>query len=146
LGNAGSVGSGSKADLFVELLERGVSDCGAQNERIAATAAGADGLRELIVTAAADAGAEPGWAQLLVEFRAHAARDPELNQRYAEAHARTVRGIATVLGRIHESAGLAPALRADLRDGGRGLRWCPPRCSSGGRCLRYVGAGWSWRD
>ena len=32
----------------------------------------------------------PGWRLLVTEFRVHAARDPELNRRYAALHARTV--------------------------------------------------------
>ena len=101
---------GSKADLFFELLERRITERGEQNTRIAATVAGPDGVRELIVAAAIDAGAEPGWAQLLVEFRAHAARDAELNRRYADVHARTVHGITAALGLIHKAAGLTPAV------------------------------------
>ncbi|MGN6676885.1 MAG: TetR/AcrR family transcriptional regulator [Streptosporangiaceae bacterium] len=101
---------GSKADLFFELLERRIRERAAQNAQIAATAGGPRGIRELLVTATIDAGAEPGWAQLLVEFRAHAARDAELNRRYAEVHARTVHGITTALRQIHEAAGLTPAI------------------------------------
>jgi AcrR family transcriptional regulator len=101
---------GSKADLFFELLERRISERSAQNAQIAATSAGPRGVRELLVASAIDAGAEPGWAQLLVEFRAHAARDAELNRRYADVHARTIQGIATVLRQIHQAAGLTPAV------------------------------------
>jgi AcrR family transcriptional regulator len=95
---------GSKADMFFELLERRISERAAQNERIAASARGAGGIREMITAAALDAGAEPEWAALLVEFRAHAARDPELNRRYAGMHERTVRGIASALGTIQAAA------------------------------------------
>ncbi len=99
---------GSKADLFFELLERRISERGAQNARIAATATGPGGIREMATAAAMDAGAEPEWAQLLVEFRAHAARDHELNRRYAAIHARTVDGIASALGQMHAAAGREP--------------------------------------
>ena len=47
-------------------------------------------------------------AQLLVEFRAHAARDPVLNRRYAEAHRRTVMQLAAVLAGLHDRAGTSP--------------------------------------
>jgi len=99
---------GSKADLFFELLERRISERGEQNARIAETASGPRGIREMITAAAIDAAAEPEWAQLLVEFRAHAARDPDLNRRYAELHDRTVDGIASSLGKVHAAAGLVP--------------------------------------
>lgn len=99
---------GSKADLFFELLERRISDRGEQNARIAETAAGPRGIREMITAAATDAAAEPEWAQLLVEFRAHAAREPDLNRRYARLHERTVDGIASSLAKVHAAAGLVP--------------------------------------
>ena len=43
-----------------------------------------------------------GWRLLVTEFRIHAARDPELNRRYAALHARTVEGIAGILALISE--------------------------------------------
>jgi AcrR family transcriptional regulator len=101
---------GSKADLFLALLDRRIEERGAQNERVAAQPAGIEGIRELLRVGGRDALAEQGWAQLLVEFRALAARDPALNRRYAEAHARTVEQFASVLGRLHDRAGLQPAV------------------------------------
>src|SRR5580704_16177584 len=38
----------------------------------------------------------------ITEFRIHAARDPELNRRYAALHARTVEGIAAMMALISE--------------------------------------------
>jgi len=99
---------GSKADMFFALLERRIEDRASQNERIAAEFAGADGLRELMRVAQEDAAAEPGWPYLLAEFRAIAMRDGELNRRYAEAHARTVDGIASVLESLYKPIGLEP--------------------------------------
>src|SRR5262245_5596591 len=101
---------GSKADLFLALLERRIDERAAEGERIAAELAGPEGIRELLRAGARDAVAEQGWAQLLVEFRALAARDPALNRRYADAHARTVEQFASVLGRLHDQAGLRPAV------------------------------------
>lgn len=101
---------GSKADLFLALLERRIDERGAQNQRVAAQLAGVEGIRELLRVGARDAVAEQGWAQLLVEFRALAARDPALNRRYADAHARTVEQFASVLGGLHDRAGLQPAV------------------------------------
>jgi AcrR family transcriptional regulator len=99
---------GSKADMFMALLERRIAERRKQNERVAAELSGTEGLRQLLLLGARDAAADTGWSQLLVEFRALAARDAVLNQRYAEAHARTVEGVASVLGGIHERAGREP--------------------------------------
>ena len=55
---------------------------------------------------------DPGWGLLLTEFRAPAARDGELNKRYAAAHQRTVERLAAVLGGIYQRAGQAPPFPA----------------------------------
>lgn len=101
---------GSKADMFFALLERRIAERAAQNERIATEFAGADGLRQLMRAAQEDAAEEPGWACLLVEFRALAMRDAELNRRYADAHARTVDGIASALKRLYQPTGVQPTV------------------------------------
>src|SRR5262249_24784319 len=100
----------SKADLFLALLEERIAERSAKNERIAGKAAGAAALRALLRNSDADARAEAGWARLVIEFRVHALRDPELNRRYAEAHARTVDLLAAVLDRLHRRGGLEPAM------------------------------------
>jgi AcrR family transcriptional regulator len=99
---------GSKADLFFALLERRIEDRAYQNERIAKEFAGADGMRELLRAGREDAAAEPGWPYLLAEFRAVALRDGDLNRRYAQAHVRTIDGIASALEKLYEAIGLTP--------------------------------------
>jgi AcrR family transcriptional regulator len=99
---------GSKADMFMALLEQRITERGAQNERAAAGESVAQGVRQLVQVFSRDAASEGGWRQLLVEFRAHAARDPGLNRRYADAHRRTVTQLAGVLARLHERAGTSP--------------------------------------
>src|SRR5262245_64795681 len=79
----------SKGDLFLALLERRIDERAAQNEAIAKRHSGAEGIAAL-VRAREDSEGEPGWGLLLLEFRLHAAREPELNRRYAEAHRRTI--------------------------------------------------------
>jgi AcrR family transcriptional regulator len=100
---------GSKADMFMALLEQRITERGAQNERIAAGKSLAEAARELLLAADRDVVSEQGWAQLLVEFRAHAARDPVLNRRYVDAHRRTVAQLAALLTRLHDQAGTSPA-------------------------------------
>jgi hypothetical protein len=46
----------------------------------------------------------------VLEFRVHAARHPDLNARYAEAHARTVAGLAKTLTAAYERSRSAPGL------------------------------------
>ncbi len=99
---------GSKADLFFALLDRRIESRALQNEQIAKEFAGADGLRELLRAGQEDAAAEPGWPYLLAEFRAIALRDAALNRRYAEAHARTLDGIASAMEKLYEPIGLKP--------------------------------------
>src|SRR5262249_38226602 len=46
---------------------------------------------------------EAGWARLLIEFRAAALRDPDLNARYAAAHARTIDELAAIFEALQAS-------------------------------------------
>jgi AcrR family transcriptional regulator len=100
---------GSKADMFMALLEQRITERAAQNERLAAGKSLAEAARELLRAADRDVVSEREWARLLVEFRAHAARDPALNRRYADAHRRTVEQLAALLARLHDQAGTSPA-------------------------------------
>jgi AcrR family transcriptional regulator len=101
---------GSKADMFMALLEQRITERAAQNERLAAGKSLAEAARELLLAADRDVVSELGWARLLVEFRAHAARDPVLNGRYADAHRRTVAQLAALLAGLHDRAGTSPAV------------------------------------
>jgi AcrR family transcriptional regulator len=94
---------GSKADLLLALLERRI-------DRVHAELAASESLRELLWVGVRDQVAQQEWARLLAEFRALAARDSALNRRYTKAHARTVEGFASVLERLHQQAGLQPAV------------------------------------
>ena len=61
------------------------------------------------------------WARLLIEFRVVAARDPELNRRYAALHGRTLDQFADAVRGVLARGGPRPGLpaaqfcRADLR-------------------------------
>ena len=54
--------------------------------------------------------ADVEWGLLVIEFRVHAARSPELNSRYASLHERTIAGVAGVVATIYEHAGEPPPL------------------------------------
>ena len=100
----------SKGDLFLALLERRIADRVAQNEAIAKRSRGFEGMRALLRAARQDSEAEAGWGLLLLEFRVHAARDPALNRRYAEAHRRAIDGLAVLFSRLYEEAAETPSI------------------------------------
>jgi AcrR family transcriptional regulator len=95
-----------KADLFLALLDRRIEERAAWNAEAATTLAGAEGLRELLVANRRREQDDAGWMRLLMEFRLVAARDEELNARYAAAHERTVERFGSALQAIAERGGL----------------------------------------
>lgn len=105
----------SKADLFLALLEQRIDERAAENARIVARAAS---VAELLATARRATAAEPEWNLLLLEFRVHAARMPDVNARYAALHERTVERLASALreaaGSDPASSGLAPEVMASF--------------------------------
>jgi AcrR family transcriptional regulator len=91
----------SKADLFLTLLRARISERAAENARVASDLP-SGGVAALLEHLAGVDRSEPQWMLLLIEFRVHAARDPEINRRYAEAHERTISGLASVLAGLQE--------------------------------------------
>ena len=71
---------GNKADLFLALLKERIAERAAQNARLAEGLSGAEGMRVLRQHAARRNRAELDWGLLLIEFRVHAARDPDLSR------------------------------------------------------------------
>ncbi|MBV9803281.1 MAG: helix-turn-helix transcriptional regulator [Solirubrobacterales bacterium] len=111
----------NKADLFLALLEQRIEERAADNARfvealVADGGCGVDrGLRALAEHVTRRERADAEWGLLVIEFRVHAARDPELNRRYAGLHERTLAGVARVVATIYEQAGDPPPLSpADL--------------------------------
>ena len=98
----------SKADMFLALLEERIAERAAQNADLAGRLAGTGDFTAIIDVAQQADRAAPGWRLLVTEFRVHAARDPELNRRYAALHAQTVDRLAAILAAI--SVGGADAL------------------------------------
>ena len=97
-----------KADMFLALLETRINQRAEQNERLADQLHGRELAAAVPDLALALLRAEPEWMQLVLEFRLHAARVPELNRRYAELHERTLGRLASVYARLHERAGTTP--------------------------------------
>lgn len=84
---------GSKAELFLALLEQRVDE---RIEQIRSVAAGAGVAAEAAAVArqwAQVLRTDLDWTLLVIEFRVHAARDPVLAARLAEVHARLLRAV-----------------------------------------------------
>jgi AcrR family transcriptional regulator len=106
---------GGKADLFLALLDARITERAADNARAVEGLTGDEGIARLLERAASVDRAEPEWGLLVVEFRVHAVRDPELARRYADAHQRTLAGAERVVTGLYQRAGEPPPLPpADL--------------------------------
>ncbi|HKA67568.1 MAG TPA: helix-turn-helix domain-containing protein [Actinomycetes bacterium] len=98
----------SKADLFITLLEQRIEErAGAQLAAVSAFAAAgeAEAFFEYLHTVTR---ADPQWRLAVLEFRVAAARNPELNARYARAHQRTIDGLAQSLRTLLDARGVEP--------------------------------------
>lgn len=83
---------GSKGRIFLAVYEREIEG------RLAAFSAAAADPEEGARRWLARVRAERGWTLALLEFRLHAAREPELNEQYAERHRRYMAGVSAVIG------------------------------------------------
>ena len=92
----------SKADMFLALLEDRIAERAAQNAELARRLAGSGDFTAIVDLAQRAERGAPGWRLLVTEFRVHAARNPELNRRYAALHERTVDGVAAILAAVSE--------------------------------------------
>jgi AcrR family transcriptional regulator len=108
----------SKFDLFLSLLEARIEERAGLHASLVERFGRDGGIRALVEHLAREDRADPRWSLLVVEFRVHAARDPDLNRRYAAAHARTVQALADSLARVAERSGerllLEPAVMAEV--------------------------------
>jgi AcrR family transcriptional regulator len=111
----------SKADLFLALLEQRIEERASENAQLVEHLAARDqlttdrGLMALAEHVTRRDQADHEWGLLVIEFRVHAARNPDLNRRYALVHERTVAGVARVVARIYErTGGRLPLPAADL--------------------------------
>lgn len=103
----------SKADMFLALLAERIEERAAENARLVATSSGGQGVALLRENASRRNRAERDWGLLLIEFRVHAARDPDLNRRYAAVHERTLQALAALLAELYSRAGQPPPLPTD---------------------------------
>ena len=95
-----------KSDLLLALLEARIEERAAENLAVTDGLAGIEGLRALLGANARRSRDAPAWSRLLIEFRISAGRDPELNARYAAAHAVGVERFGDLLGELAARGGL----------------------------------------
>jgi AcrR family transcriptional regulator len=95
-----------KSDLLLALLDERIEERAAENAEAAASLAGAEGLRTFLAANARRSEESAAWSRLLLEFRLLAARDEELNARYAAAHASTLERFGEGLAAIAARGGL----------------------------------------
>jgi AcrR family transcriptional regulator len=107
-----------KADLFLSLLDARIEERAGLHTSLVERFGRDGGIRALVEHLAREDRADPRWSLLVVEFRVQAARDPDLNRRYAAAHERTVRALADSLARVAERSGerllMEPAMMAEV--------------------------------
>ncbi len=97
-----------KADLFLALLEERMTVRWEENSALLAESSPARsqlGILELLHRNARRSESDAAWVRLLIEFRAVAARDAKLNERYAALHAQTVERFARLLQLTSERSG-----------------------------------------
>jgi len=104
---------GGKDDLFLALLERRIEQRRRENLETVRRATEANVLAALFEAAQRATRSDQAWTLLVLEFRLHAARDPELLQRYAALHERTVAGIAEAIAAMCEKMGAHPSFTPD---------------------------------
>jgi len=98
----------SKADLFLALVEERVAQRAQDLAELPLPTPGEGGADPLLRQWLERVRADRPWALLVIEFRVAAARDPQLNARYAALHERVLRGVAAAVERA------AAALPAEL--------------------------------
>lgn len=100
-----------KADLFLSLLEDQIAQRAAEQRALVRELGDARDVRRAFVEIFERSRQDPAWRLTLLEFRLVAARDPELNARYAAAHRGTIAGVVEALDHLHRRLGTRPRRR-----------------------------------
>jgi AcrR family transcriptional regulator len=99
---------GGKADLLLALLEIRIAELAEHVRSVAAGRAGPEGVRALTEDGESEPIRDVGWLLLLIEFRVHAARHPDLAERYAALHERAIGELAHTLAGIYARGAVDP--------------------------------------
>jgi AcrR family transcriptional regulator len=103
----------SKSDLFLSLLEERIDRRAAAQRQLAARVAGPADIAALVRQGTSQSRDDPQWRLAVLEFRVVAARDDELNARYAAAHRRALDELAQTLRMFFAALGTEPKLPVD---------------------------------
>ena len=101
---------GSKNELFLALLAERIEQRREHTRELAASLSGPDGVEALARDAMGVSADSAAWQALLLEFRAHAARNAALNDRYLALHRRTIAYVSEILADLFERGGSPPPL------------------------------------
>ena len=116
----------NKAGLFLAVLDAHLADrIGTMERTVAAAASPAEHAELLARQFASASGHDRAWSLLVIEFWAHAAREPELRREFAERHDTLKAAIARMLdemlartgGRLALGTGEAATVAAALANG-----------------------------
>jgi AcrR family transcriptional regulator len=102
---------GSKADLFLAVLEQRIDERAVAHERILEGLPSAtDAFTMLGEMSTSTSRRNAAWALAVIEFRTVAARDHVLLQRYRSLHEVTVSRLADLLEALFERSGASPSI------------------------------------
>ena len=97
---------GGKDELFLALIEQHAEAFSAKLRRCVRRSEGSDALETLWSTVRATRDADVSWGLTVIEFRVHAARNTELNRRYADLHRKTLGMAADVVAELVSKTGI----------------------------------------
>ena len=95
----------SKADLFLSLLEEQIEQRATGQRDQASRAMTAAEVATMVRQVVSLSRADPRWRLAVLEFRVVAARDEQLNARYAAAHRKAMDGLVETVGAMFRALG-----------------------------------------
>ena len=98
----------SKADLFLSLLEEQIEQRATGQRDQASGTMTAPEVATMVRQVVSLSRADPRWRLAVLEFRVVAARDEQLNARYAAAHRKATDGLVETVGAMFRALGTQP--------------------------------------